>query len=281
MRAVERQSKPPAQAAVVNGRVAFRLAGRVNFPAWITDHESFRRWARSPDCPEHLRVAYYDGGIWVDPAMERFYAHNQVKVAVAVTLEGLVREGRLGRFVGDGMLWSNPDVDFSTVPDGYFVSFEAFRAGRMRQVPGTQGDSVELEGSPEMVLEVVSDSSVQKDLVDMPPRYYEAGVLEYWTIDVRGGNSSSKSGSAGQAGSSSRGSRPAAGASRTSLAGRFASSPVRTNWANPCIRSKSSSPVRPVHPGRTFSRPGTAGPVGKFDPHGVSLPSRYNSTLPV
>jgi Uma2 family endonuclease len=132
-------------------------------------------------------VAFYDGGIWVDPAMERFYAHNQVKLAVAVTLDGLVRAGRLGRFVGEGMLWSNPDVDFSTVPDGYFVSFEAFRTGRMRQVPGTQGDSVELEGTPEMVLEVVSDSSVQKDLVDMPPQYYEAGVLEYWTIDVRGG----------------------------------------------------------------------------------------------
>jgi len=186
MRTVERRSKPPAQETAVNGRVAFRVAGRVDFPAWVIDHETFRRWARSPDCPEHLRVAYYDGGIWVDPAMERFYAPNQVKLAVAVTLESLVRAERMGRYAGEGMLWSNPDVGFSTVPDGYFISFDTLRSGRMRQIPGTQGDYIELEGTPEMVLEVVSDSSVQKDLIDMPPRYYRAGVGEYWTIDVRG-----------------------------------------------------------------------------------------------
>jgi Uma2 family endonuclease len=185
MRTAERRKKRPRSEPAVNGRVAFRLAGRVNFPAWITDHETFRQWARSPDCPEHLRVAYYDGGIWVDPEMERFYAHNQVKVEAAITLGSLVRAERLGRFAGDGMLWSNPAVGISTVPDGYFISFGTFRAGRMRQVPGTRGDSVEFEGTPDMVLEVVSDSSVQKDLIDMPPKYHAAGVLEYWTIDVR------------------------------------------------------------------------------------------------
>lgn len=185
MRTAERRSKPARTKLTANGRVAFRLAGKVDFPAWITDHESFRQWARSPDCPEHLRVAYYDGGIWMDPEMQRFYAHNQVKVEVAITLGSLVRAERLGRFAGDGMLWSNADVGISTVPDGYFISFDTFRVGRMRQAPGTKGDSVELEGTPDMVLEVVSDSSVQKDLFDMPPKYYAAGVLEYWTVDVR------------------------------------------------------------------------------------------------
>jgi Uma2 family endonuclease len=186
MRTAERRAKAPLPEAAVNGRVAFRLAGRVDFPAWITDHESFRRWARSPECPEHLRVAFYDGGIWVDPDMERFYAHNQVKLAVALTLGTLVRTERLGRFADEGMLWSNLELGFSTVPDGYFVSFDALRAGRVRRIPGAQGDYIELEGTPELVVEVVSDSSVQKDLIDMPPRYYAAGVLEYWTIDVRG-----------------------------------------------------------------------------------------------
>lgn len=183
MRTAERRSKPQAEPATANGRVGFRLAGRVDFPAWITDHESFRRWARSPDCPEHLRVAFYDNAIWVDAAMEQLYVHNQVKCRVGLALGPLV-EGR-GLYVTDGMLLSHPAAAFSTIPDGYFVSYEAFTAGRVREVAGREGGYVELEGSPEMVLEVVSDSSVQKDLVDMPPRYFAAEVLEYWTIDVR------------------------------------------------------------------------------------------------
>jgi Uma2 family endonuclease len=185
MRTVERRAKVPAPEPAVNGRVAFRLAGRVNFPAWIKDHESFRKWARSPECPEHLRVAFYDDSIWVDPDMEQLYAHNQVKAEVSAKLGTLVRAGSLGRFIIEGMLLSNVEAKFSTIPDGYFVSYEAFRSGRVRQFPGKQGGCIELEGTPEMIVEVVSDSSVQKDTVDMPPKYYAAGVQEYWTIDVR------------------------------------------------------------------------------------------------
>ena len=43
-----------------------------------------------------------------------------------------------------------------------------------------------LEGTPDMVLEVVSDSSVEKDNVLLPPLYQAAGVPEFWRIDARG-----------------------------------------------------------------------------------------------
>lgn len=183
MRTAERRAKSERGTPAANGRVGFRLAGRVDFPAWIHDHESFRTWARSPDCPEKLRVAYYDNAIWVDPEMEQLFAHNQVKFRVGVTLAPVV-EGS-GLYVPDGMLLSHSGVGLSTIPDGLFVSYEAFNSGRVRQIPGARGGCTELEGAPEMILEVVSDSSVQKDLIDMPPLYFAAGVREYWTIDVR------------------------------------------------------------------------------------------------
>ena len=41
-------------------------------------------------------------------------------------------------------------------------------------------------GSPDMVLEVVSTSSVQKDTVILPALYWKAGVREYWLVDPRG-----------------------------------------------------------------------------------------------
>ena len=44
-----------------------------------------------------------------------------------------------------------------------------------------------MEGSPDMVLEVISDSSTRKDLVVLRQAYWEAGVREYWLVDARRG----------------------------------------------------------------------------------------------
>jgi Uma2 family endonuclease len=42
-----------------------------------------------------------------------------------------------------------------------------------------------MEGSPDMVLEVVSDSSVRKDVQQLRQDYWEAGIREYWLVDAR------------------------------------------------------------------------------------------------
>jgi Uma2 family endonuclease len=42
-----------------------------------------------------------------------------------------------------------------------------------------------LEGSPDMVLEVVSDSSVRKDTEQLRRDYWTAGIREYWLVDAR------------------------------------------------------------------------------------------------
>lgn len=44
---------------------------------------------------------------------------------------------------------------------------------------------VEVEGIPDMVLEVVSDNSVEKDTVELRRDYWEAGIPEYWLVDAR------------------------------------------------------------------------------------------------
>jgi Uma2 family endonuclease len=71
------------------------------------------------------------------------------------------------------------------MPDALFVSNDARKAGRVKEIGDPPQDCVELEGPPDMVLEVVSNSSATKDLVDLPQLYWEAGVLEYWLIDAR------------------------------------------------------------------------------------------------
>ena len=158
----------------------------VHIPAWVVDLESFRRWVHSDEVPEKLRVCFLNGEVWVDMSKEQVFWHGQVKNDIAFALTGLVKAGRMGRYHPDGTLLTNVDANVSAGPDGIFVSRESQTAGRVRLVEGKQGGYVELEGTPDMVLEVVSDSSVEKDTETLRDLYWKAGIPEYWLVDVRG-----------------------------------------------------------------------------------------------
>jgi Uma2 family endonuclease len=176
---------PPAPLPAVPLR-GIVINGRVRLPA-ITDHADFRAWARSDECPEKLRVAFLDGVLWVDLSMEQLFTHNQVKTEFTRVLGNLVRDLGAGRYLTDGMLLSHPQAGFSTIPDGLYVSFAAMQSGRVRRIANVRNvGAIELEGAPEMVLEVVSDNSVDKDNIDLPPLYYRAGIDEFWRADARG-----------------------------------------------------------------------------------------------
>ena len=95
------------------------------------------------------------------------------------------KTGRLGLYLPDGTLLSNVPADISVGLDGTFVSHKSLRSERVRLVEGAEGGYVELEGIPDMVLEVVSRSSVHKDTEVLPQAYWEAGIREYWLVDAR------------------------------------------------------------------------------------------------
>ena len=52
-------------------------------------------------------------------------------------------------------------------------------------VEGEKEGYLELEGTPDMVLEIVSASSVEKDTETLPDLYWRAGIPEYWLVDAR------------------------------------------------------------------------------------------------
>ena len=171
----------------MNTPAALIINEQVRLPAGIKDLESFRVWSRSGDRPEKLNISYLDGIIWIDLTEEQAYTHNQAKMAIQVALELLVRETEVGRFFVNGMMFSHPGANLSTEPDGTMISHEAFRTERVRGLPDAKGVGViEFEGTPDMVLEVVSDSSQKKDDVILPRLYYLAGIPEFWRLDARG-----------------------------------------------------------------------------------------------
>jgi Uma2 family endonuclease len=161
------------------------LADDVKVPAGIVDLATFRIWAHSNDFPERGRIEYYNGTIFVDLSFEQLFDHNQVKGAIAASLYCLSRNLEIGRFFGSGIRVSMLAVDLSKQPDGTFVSFDSWRTGRVHEIAGRLRGEDELEGAPDMALEVVSDSSEGKDFTELPDQYYRAGVQEFWRADAR------------------------------------------------------------------------------------------------
>jgi len=84
---------------------------------------------------------------------------------------------------------SNPSADLSVEPDVVIVTDAAIDAGRVRPIPAASSKPdrfVELEGSPHLVIEIVSDSSVAKGTRRLPASYHKAGVGEFWLVEARG-----------------------------------------------------------------------------------------------
>lgn len=159
----------------------------LTIPAWVVDLPSFRRWHDTDEFPEEGRIWFLNGGVWADMSKEQVFSHNQVKNKVAYTLTGITVREKCGRFFPDGLRLTNLPAEFSGVPDGTYVSFASLRAGRAKYVEGADGGYTELEGIPDLVIEVVSPSSVDKDTEWLQKTYWEAEIPEYWLIDARKG----------------------------------------------------------------------------------------------
>jgi Uma2 family endonuclease len=161
------------------------ISDQVRIPSWVNDLESFRRWSRTDDYPEQGWVSYLDGEIWVDTSMEQLFTHNQVKTEFTIVLGSLMKGEELGYYFSDRALLSNENANLATEPDGTFCSFGAIVNKRVNLLEGLEEGHVEIEGTPDMVLEVVSRYSVRKDTKVLRKLYWRAGIPEYWLVDAR------------------------------------------------------------------------------------------------
>ncbi len=160
---------------------AIVFAEQMRIPV-ITDLAAFRRWARSESYPEHGWFSHLAGDLWVDLSMERLL-HNLIKTGMGTDLTVMVRQEQRGIYIGDRMWLTNLDAELSTEPDGTYVANESLDAGRVTLEEGVQ--SLEVIGTPDVVLEVVSPISVEKDTLLLPRLYWRAGIPEFWLVDSR------------------------------------------------------------------------------------------------
>jgi len=168
---------------------AVLIEEQIEIPAISQGLPEFRRWATSDEFPETGRIDFIAGRIEVDMSPEDLHTHGTPKTELIVVIGRRVREAGLGELYTDRARVSCQSANLSVEPDIVFVSNERLNEGRVRLVPKSSEATdryVELEGPPDLIVEIVSDSSVRKDTERLPSRYWEAGVREYWLVDARG-----------------------------------------------------------------------------------------------
>ena len=160
----------------------------ISLPASAATLDGFRAWTHSDRFPERGRISFIDQEIVIDMSPERLDTHNKVKTEIIRMLANLNVERDLGNLYSDRTSLANEEVELSTEPDATFATWMSFEAGRIRAVPSESSDRdfIELAGTPDWVLEIVSPGSVHKDTRQLREKYYRAGISEYWLIDARG-----------------------------------------------------------------------------------------------
>jgi Uma2 family endonuclease len=149
--------------------------------------EGFWRWLESDEFPESGRIDFLDGEILADMSPESMYTHGAVKVEVITTLAELILRTGRGDVQTDSCRFRSQFAGVSTEPDVMAVLNESVESGRVRFVPSTRHPEQFLayEGPVDLIVEIVSNSSVGKDLKQLPPLYARAGVRELWLLDTR------------------------------------------------------------------------------------------------
>lgn len=174
---------------MVTAQAGVSVAGSdVHVPAEALDVDGFRAWVTSAAFPEKaVRASFIAGEVLLDRSPESIESHSKVKLEVAAAVLRLVEREDRGEVYVDRVLLSHPETGLSSEPDLFFASWQSLESGRVRLTPkgGRDGDYVEVVGTPDLVVEIVSDSSVHKDTTMLREAYRRAEVPEYWLIDAR------------------------------------------------------------------------------------------------
>lgn len=133
-------------------------------PPFLTEEEFLEL------CDEDTKAEYIDGEVIVhSPASNQ---HGRISMFLGSIIQFYVDQYKLGTVWGD-----NFQVRLRTglrrVPDMIFVSNEN----------KVNISNTEIDGAPDLVIEIVSPDSVVRDWRDKYFDYEQAGVKEYWVID--------------------------------------------------------------------------------------------------
>jgi len=102
------------------------------------------------------------------------WEHNELIFALGALLQQYVRSHRLGRVSGDILVILDEAKDLAYAPDIVFVATENLERIREGKV----------YGPPDLVVEVLSPTTMQRDVGKKKRIYHAYGVQWYWVVDM-------------------------------------------------------------------------------------------------
>ena len=181
-------SAPRTRPEPAAGGVTLHLpSGPLELPVAAPDFATFRAWTLADDFPEEGKFSYLAGRMEIDLMHESWNTHGTLKGLLSSYLIRRAEEADLGVYGVDSSKIVAPDVGLSCEPDVVVVLWETIEAGRVAVTAKANrpNDVIEVVGGPDLVVEVVSDSSTSKDRRLEPPLLFAAGVTEFWRLDAR------------------------------------------------------------------------------------------------
>lgn len=165
---------------------------RVTIPP-LGSLDDFLAWMLSDAAPERGRFTYLAGELECDLTGQSFFRHGDPVEEIARVIGNIVRKRDLGYVTTHETLIALPEADAGVEPDVVFVSHQtldsdriAFRDTKNRPIDkGPEANPYALVGPPDLVVEVVGNTTVRKDTVKLRAAYERAGVTEYWLVDAR------------------------------------------------------------------------------------------------
>ena len=164
------------------------IQDELEIPAGFDTLDEFRHWTESDEFPDTGRIDFIQGRVEIDMSPDNLFFHSAPKSEIGRVIGNRLKSTNLGQVFVDKSRISVPHAQLSVEPDIVFVSDASIISGRVQLVPtagGQSGSYIEFEGPPDLVVEVVSDSSRTKDTQRLFAAYFEAGVSEYWLVDAR------------------------------------------------------------------------------------------------
>lgn len=164
---------------------------RLRIPPEAGRFDGFQRWVESGDFPDEGRIDYLAGDVEIEMSPEDLHTHGAVKAEIAAKLHAWIAGRDLGEIFVDRARVVHREAGLSAEPDVVVVLWPSLESGQVRYVPAAEkgpGRFSEIEGAPDLLVEIVSDGSERKDKERLPRLYAQAGVSEYWLVDARGGD---------------------------------------------------------------------------------------------
>ena len=141
----------------------------------VFDQESFTEFVAALPDTDINRYELVGGKILMLPPSS--WPYGEAEVDLCAVLRNHVKAGGLGMVGGPTQGYELPN-GHTVAPDASVILKERLEQGP----PRVKGRFLRVV--PNLVAEIVSPTSKTRDRVDKPPIYAEAGVDEYWLIDL-------------------------------------------------------------------------------------------------